>query len=122
MAEASKYLYWLGVILAIIAAFLPFVGDQATVATWMEWIILIEVIIGIIVGFMNITAKEINTLFMGGMAFLLSYPAFANFTAGLTQLTTIWTIINGFLTAMAAMVAPAVVLVALKVLPEIMKD
>ena len=120
METWTKYLFWLGVILAIIAAILPFTMQDYTAT--LEWIILIEVIIGILLGFFNIEAKEVTVLFLGGAAFLLAYPAFVKFTEGLSQLAGLWDFINMFLAAMAAMVAPAIVIVALKVLPAIMKD
>ena len=116
----TRWLFWLGVVLAIVAAVLPFTGGNY--ATTYEWIILIQVIIGILLGFFNIEAKEVATLFLSGAAFLLAYPSFTYFTSGLSQLTTLWTFINTFLAAMAAMVAPAIVIVALKVLPALLKD
>ena len=120
MEGITKWLFWLGVLLALVAAVLPFTMQNYRTA--YEWIILIEVIIGIIIGFYNIEAKEVATLFLGGAAFLLSYPVFVAFTTGLTQLAGLWTFINVFLAAMAAMIAPTVLVVAFKVLPAVMKD
>lgn len=118
--EASKYLFWLGVLIALIIGVVPFAGAQA--ATWLEWLILIQVIIGLIVGYLNISAKETGTFFLSSLAFMVGYPVFVDFTKGLTQLAGLWTFIDNFLMGLAALVAPAVLVVACKVLPEIMKD
>ncbi len=116
----TKWLFWLGVLIALIIGILPLTMTNYT-ATY-EWLILIQVIIGIIIGFMNIDVKETAAFFLGGIAFLVSYPVFVEFTNGLTQLAGLWTFINYFLAGMAAMIAPAILCVAFKVLPAIMKD
>ena len=118
--ETSKYLFWLGVLIALIIGVVPFAGAQA--ATWLEWLILIQVIIGLIVGYLNISAKETGNFFLSSLAFMVGYPVFVDFTKGLTQLAGLWTFIDYFLMGLAALIAPAVLVVACKVLPEIMKD
>ena len=117
--EISKYLFWLGVLVALIIAITPFVtGLQA----YIGWLVLIQLIIGILIGYFNITTKETNEFFLGSLAFLLSYPVFVQVTTGIRILSGLWTFIDSFLGGMAAMIAPAAVLVALKVLPSVMKD
>ena len=118
-AEASKYLFWLGVLIALIMAITPFAQGMAA---YYGWLVLLQVIIGLLIGYFNISAKETSTFFLGGLAFLISFPAFVQLTTNLKVLSGLWMFINNFLAGMAAMIAPAVVLVALKVLPEIMKD
>lgn len=117
--EISKYLFWLGVLIALVMGLTPFVQG---IAAYYGWLILIQVIIGLIIGYYNISAKETNAFYLGSLAFLISYPAFAYATGSLTVLTGLWSFINNFLAGMATMIAPAVVIVALKNLPEIMKD
>ena len=118
-SETSTYLFWLGVLIAIIMGLTPFVQG---IAAYYGWLVLIQVIIGLIIGYMNIQPKEVKDFYLGSLAFLISYPAFVSATSTLTVLASLWGFINGFLAGMAVLVAPAVVLVALKQLPTIMKD
>jgi uncharacterized membrane protein len=115
----STYLFWLGVLIAIIMGLAPFVQG---IATYYAWLVLIQVIIGLIIGYLNIQPKETKDFYLGSLSFLISYPVFVSATSTLTVLTGLWGFINNFLAGMAVMIAPAVVLVALKQLPAIMKD
>ena len=149
--ETSKYLFWLGVLIALIIAVLPFAGAQTL--SWLGWLILIQIILGLVIGYLNISVKEIDKFLLASVAFMLAYPVFQMFTvgsvatAGITALTQaiqggsataamaamsamaatpslqgLWLFIDYFLMGLAALVASAVLVVACKVLPEIMKD
>ncbi len=117
--EINKYLFWLGVLIAIVMGLTPFVQG---IAAYYSWLALIQVIIGIIIGYYNISSKETSSFYLGSVAFLVAFPSFATATGSLMTLSGLWAFINNFLAGMATMIAPAVVIVALKNLPEIMKD
>ncbi|MBI5884910.1 hypothetical protein HZB89_02310 [archaeon] len=95
------YAFILGVIIAIIAGLFPMEG-------WAVWTPLVLVILGLIVGFLNITDKEINSFLIAGISLL------AAGTAGLGIIPTVGAYLASMLLNIGAFVAPAVVIVALK--------
>ncbi len=77
------------------------------------WISLILVVLGIAVGFLNIAAKEVNDFLLAAIA-LVSVVALANLAAVNTALPVIGTVLQSIVQNIAAFVAPAALVVALK--------
>ena len=103
---ATKYGNWAFMIGVVLAIILGLFG--AYIPAYVETITYIMVILGLIVGFYNITQKEAINFLIAAIA-LLAVGA-----AGLETLPVIGPYIGGILTQIAVFVAPAAVLVALK--------
>ncbi|MFH1751970.1 MAG: hypothetical protein ABH821_03480 [archaeon] len=100
MEKIGEYAFIIGVILAIILGFIP-IEYQGTAA-------LVLVVLGLIVGFLNIGDKETKTFLIAAIALI------AASTAGLQILPYVGEYVAMILLNIAAFVAPAAVIVALK--------
>ena len=104
----GSWAFILGVLIAILGgAFGGFVAEFA------PWVSLILVVLGIVVGFLNITSKEVNDFLLAAIA-LVSVSALANLAAINTALPTIGTVLQSIVLNIAAFVSPAALVVALK--------
>lgn len=92
----GKIAFLAGVVIAILAAFITF-----------SWVPLALLIIGLIVGFMNVSGSESQGFLIAGIALLLSVSS----AAGLPH---IGGIITTVLSNIVAFVAPAMLVVAVK--------
>ncbi len=113
MKEATQYIFWLGVILAAIA---PFVSQ------YLAWIAAINFVLGLIIGFMNIEAKETQRFLLATVAFLLVYAPFAGALALVPELAGFTQWLTRALTVFGWMIAPAAFIVAAKEIVELAKD
>ncbi|UCD06929.1 MAG: hypothetical protein JSW41_03780 [Candidatus Aenigmatarchaeota archaeon] len=109
MSESvGKWAFILGVVIAVIAGL---VGGWVT--GYNPWILLVLVILGLVVGFLNISAKEVNVFLLSAIALIL-----VGTIAQLTSIDTIIPLLGSVLQAMvnniAAFVAPAALIVSLK--------
>lgn len=104
MDQLGKYAFIAGVILAVVAAFVP--------GTWV-WGAL--ALLGLVVGFMNVTSGETRGFLVAAIGLLLSTTALQGIPAVGELLTTI-------LQNVAAFISPALLVVALKSLFEVAKD
>lgn len=96
-----------GVLLAIVAGLLG--------ATYADTVAMILVVLGVVVGFLNISEKEVSSFLIAAIALLLTGAA------GLETLPAIGSYLGPILTNIATFVAPAVVIVALKAVYELGK-
>jgi len=103
MEKVGAYAFIVGVILAIILGLFG-----AYVSEYVEWITYLMIILGVIVGFLNIAEKQAFNFLIAVIA-LLSLGA-----AGLEMLPTIGLYIGGIITQIAVFVAPAAIIIALK--------
>jgi hypothetical protein len=101
--QIGAYAFIVGVILAII---LGLFGTY--IPEYVEYITYLMIILGVIVGFLNIGEKQAFNFLIAAIALL------AVGGAGLEMLPTIGNIIGGILTQIAVFVAPAAVIIALK--------
>ena len=109
--ELGKWAFIIGVVIALILGIVGGIGSSlGTTATL--WLSLLLVILGLVVGFSNITAKEATPFLIAGIALLV-----AN-TAGLTAMNTLipylGSILSGIVTFLLVMAAPALLVVAVK--------
>lgn len=116
--ELGKWCFIIGVIIALI------IGIGAATVGWptgvtLNWLILLLVVLGLIVGFANITAKEATPFLIAAVALLI-----AN-TAGLANINTLipylGSILAGIVSNLLIMVAPAALVVAVKGFYEMSK-
>lgn len=107
----GKWAFLIGIIVALILGVVTGTG-QALGTTASAWLMLLLVVLGLIVGFANITAKETTPFLIAAVALLI-----AN-TAGLANINTLipylGSILEGIVMYLLMMVAPAALLVAVK--------
>ncbi len=113
MKEATQYIFWLGVILAAIAPFVP---------QYLAWIAAINFILGLIIGFTNIEAKETQRFLIATIAFLLVYQPFAGALSTMPELAAFTNWLASALMVFGWMIAPAAFIVAAKEIVELAKD
>lgn len=101
MDKRGHYAFLVGVLLAVVAALVP----ALQTATWVPWTLIV---LGLIVGFINITAKETTEFLVATIALM------AVGTGGLSAVPTAGAIVTAILKNLVAFVAPAALVVALK--------
>ncbi len=102
--KLGGWAFILGVLIAVIAG----LASGALDATMQGWITLALVILGLIVGFLNIGDKEVKDFLIAAIAIVLLG------TANLTAIPVIGTYLALMVLNVAAFVAPAALVVALK--------
>lgn len=108
MPALGAWAYLLGLAIAIVAG--AFNATDSMVA-------LVLGVLGLLVGLMNITEKEVPNFLVAGIAFLLSATALSKLGLELGQ---VW--MTGVFNNIAAFVAPAVAIVALKAVYDLSKN
>lgn len=119
MEGATQYLLALGVILALMAGLATAFMNAPQ---WLVILAVVQVLIGLLLGLYNLQPKEVPTFFLAGLAFLASYQLFLSAVASLAALAILWRFLGAFLQYMAFLVAPAMVVVGLKSLFDVLKD
>ena len=109
LEQIGHWSFILGVIIAIIAG-LPILGTE-----YAGTIAMILVVLGIIIGFLNISAKEVYNFLIAAIALLLTGAA------GLDVLPVVGEYIGPILSNISTFVAPAAVIVALKAVYQLGK-
>jgi len=104
----NKYGNWAFIVGVVLAIILGLFGEMEGVKAYATTITYIVIVLGLIVGFINISHKEATNFLISAIALL------AVGTAGLEILPMVGTYIGGVLTKIVAFVAPAAVIVALK--------
>ena len=108
-AEKGKVLglvgFWAFIIGLLIAVVMGIVAPANPVA------IIVLIILGIIIGFLNITAKEVPTLLMATIALIVVGNVFAPL-----NMLDIGKILGNMLAYVATLVAPAAIIAAIKAL------
>ena len=97
----------IGLIIAIIVGILSAVGVMAV----GNGIILVLVILGIIVGALNVTSKEMIPMLLATIAIIVVGGVFAPI-----KVAAIGAILDGIVSLLATLMAPAAVIVAVKAL------
>ncbi len=104
----GSWAFIIGVLIAVLGG--AFGGFAAGYAAYIS---LVLVVLGLVVGFLNIGAKEVNDFLLASIA-LVSVVALANLAALNTALPLIGTVLQSIVQNVAAFVAPAALIVALK--------
>lgn len=90
--QITLWLFIIGLIIAIIA---PFIAGLDLV-----WLL---VLIGVVVGLLNITAKEVNSFLIAAVALVIASNSLQ-----------VWTLLTNILSNVVVLVAPAAIIVAVK--------
>jgi hypothetical protein len=104
MDNLGRWAFIIGLILAIVIAI--FGVEQ----TWPMYLLLF---LGLIVGILNITNKEVSSFLLAGIAFMFTFTALSTLAEGIPLLGVT---IAKFLSLLNAFIAPAVAVVAFKAL------
>jgi len=115
-AKIGEWAFIAFVIIAILAGLAAGIAGGAA----LGWVPLILVILGIIVGFTTITTKEAPTFLMAAIALLVA-NAGGLFLVIDQVLAPLGTIINAIVMNIAAFVAPAAIILAIKAIIGIAK-
>lgn len=104
MKQAGKYAFIAGLVLAVLAGFVDL--------PWIWWVLAV---LGLIVGFLNVTASETRGFLLAAIGLILSASSIQQLPYVGEQLTII-------LNNVVIFICPAVLVVALKSLFETAKD
>ena len=113
--ELGKWAFIIGVIVALILGIVAGIGSSIGAAA--AWLTLLLVVLGLIVGFTNITAKESTPFLIAAIALLVAS------VAGLGHINVLipylGTILEEIVKAVLIMVAPAALIVGVKAFYEL---
>jgi|SRR3989338_2203051 len=106
--KIGNYSFIIGVIIAIVLGLALPLSPQTTV-----WLASILVVLGLIVGFLNVTGKETKEfLTVSTILVIVAYAGNASTT--LSEVVYLGSYLSGIFNAMLAFVVPATIVVALK--------
>lgn len=103
-------------IIGLIISALVAIFSASVVPTWAIYSIAI---LGMFVGFMNVTDNEVQLFLVATIAFLISFQALSSV---FTVLALGWGAVASFFNLMSVFVAPAAAIVAVKAIYDIAKD
>ena len=114
--QVGSWAFILGVLIAIIVGLI--VGAGVIDIVTLGYIQIVLVILGLVVGFINISAKELNDFLTATIALLLVSAT----AAGLVLIPYIGAYLGGMVGQIAVFVAPAALIVALKAIFNLAKS
>ena len=117
LKKVGPIAFLVGFLLALVVGILSAVNVITT--STLAGVYTILGILGLIVGFLNITDKEIERFLISSIAIIVGSGLLAT---SFSNLGLIATIITNFFTALVVFVAPAAILVSLITIYELAKD
>ena len=117
MAEGSKLGEWSFLVGTIIAVLIGLFSGSLSAPT-QGWLVLLLVILGLLVGLLNITEKETTPFLVAGIALIATGTA----SDTLGVIPVIGNYITGIVKAISVFVAPAAIVVALKAIRSLARD
>lgn len=122
MNHYGEYAFLAGVVLALLLGVLSSTLPTGTAPV----VIMVLVLLGIIVGLVNVTVKEAQTFLVATIALLLAATAWTPLITILSIFgdmgTTVALWMGGFVTHLVAFISPAAFIVALKTIYLLAKD
>ena len=109
-SSLTTMLYSIGVIIAIVMGIGTAMNQEWSTNAWL---VLLLVVIGLVVGFYNITSKEVTPFLIGTIALVIA-NAVANFTILNTLIPKIGTFVAATLGNFITVIAAAAVVVAFR--------
>jgi len=106
MKKLGEYAFLVGIILAVLAGLVMQTGG---------WVAVLLVLLGVVIGFLNITQKETIPFLIASIALLMAG------SAGLEKLPLVGGIVAAVISNVLHLVAPAAVIVALKTVYDLAK-
>ena len=113
-SKIGQWAFIVGVAIAVVIGLFASNINEST----QGWLILVLVVLGLIVGFLNVTERESTPFLVAAVALLLTG------TAGdtLAVIPTIGDYLSGIVKSIAVFVAPAAIIVALKSIKSLASD
>ena len=108
MQKIGGWAFIVGIVIAVLAGIVP----ESMVPAY--WVIVLLAVLGLIVGFLNVTAKESTPFLVAAIALVLSTSTFNAIMMQVLGTGTVTTAIGKMLGNVGIFVAPAAVLVALR--------
>ena len=108
--EIGKWAFIIGALLAVLMGILESVGQALGTNLWL---ILLLLVAGLVIGFVNISAKEVQGFLVASVAVLLAAGA-ANLVAANTLFSPLGDILANIAKDVVLVVAPAALIVALR--------
>ena len=105
MAQLGKWAFTVGLVIAV-------VGGMGSTQTWFAWVL---VLLGLVVGFLNITDRESQRFLLAAIALIVAAAAWS-------MLPYVGGYLSAILNNIIAFIGAAVLVVALKVLFETAQD
>lgn len=105
MAKVGKYAFIVGLVLAVLAAL-------ALDFAWVMWVLAV---LGLIIGFLNVTKEEVRSFLLAAVGLMLA-------ATSVQVIPLIGGLVTQIMSNLVVFIAPAVLVVALKSLFETVKD
>lgn len=109
--QVGKWAFIIGAVIAIIMGIVVGVGTDVS-ATIDAWISVLLVLAGLVIGIVNITAKEVQGFLIASIAVLIANTA--NLSVFFPQWNILGLIAEGIVAKLLLVVAPAALIVALR--------
>ena len=116
--ELGVNAFLIGTIIAIIAGLLSGFGQSGMLRGIESWIPLVLIVLGVIVGLLNIKDKEIDRFIIASIAVL----GLAGTAGGLNQVPVLGPFLVGIVQNLAIFVAPAALIVALTLIHHLASE
>ncbi|MCX6709873.1 MAG: hypothetical protein NTV63_02880 [Candidatus Woesearchaeota archaeon] len=110
----GAWAFIIGLIVAILIAIVTVVSAE-TIPTWS---IFLLAVLGLIVGFLNVTGREVTRFLVASIAFLVTFQSLASIVANLP----LGSMISTFFGLITVFIGPAAAIVAVKALFAVTKD
>ena len=118
MAKETKGIQ-IGVISFVIGLVLAVILALFYAANTPSWAVVLLAVLGIVVGVLNVTDKEVQAFLIASIAFMMSFQSLANVTE---TVALGWNAVGVFFNLMGVFIAPAAAIVAIKALFGLAKD
>ena len=112
-SKLGEWAFIVGLVLAIIVSFF-------SAGNWAGLVTLVLVIVGLIVGFLNITEKETTPFLIAAVALIVTSSADLEVINGIIPNVGTW--LQNIVHNIAVLVSPAAIVVALKSVRSLAKD
>ena len=112
--QIGGYAFLLGAIIAILAGLISGALGTSAVAGYAPWIILVLVILGLIVGFLNVGDKETTPFLIAAIALIVVGFGSARLESVNTAIPILGSVLQSMVSMVAVFVAPAALIVSLK--------
>lgn len=120
--KSGEYAYLLSLVIAVLAG----IAAAANYGT-SGWVALLLVILGLVVGFLNITEKETNAFLVASIGLIVaslgaSVTGQTGIFSALNVIPGLGTLVNAIVANIAIFVAPAAIVIAIKAVHNLAKN
>ena len=111
----GAWAFIIGLVVAILIAIITAIGGTSPAA----WTIFLLAALGLVVGFLNVSEREVSKFLLAAIAFLVTIQSITTFVASLPL---VGTAISTFFGLIAVFIGPAAAVVAVKALFSVTRD